>query len=1213
MNTHDDDLGLRIPLHGTQLIEASAGTGKTFTLATLYVRLIVEARLAVPQVLAVTFTIAATAELRTRLRERLVLALRIAEGHAVDADDTAVALTALLTETALQTESRDALVRRLRLAVEAMDLAPIHTIHAFCQRALADHALEAAQPLATRDLLNNEAELRDEVATEFWRTVSYDDPDADLLLDTWTSPQALAADLREWLGFDALLPVIAAPERVAEAALNDAQDALLAAFLQHGEAAWAAIEQAVEARVMDGRRFQIKNVSKRWAGLPAWAAAPSLSTTDPEQLEWFTPTALRERAKDANDTRVPQSPLFDAIATWIHAHTAAALEREQRRIALIHRACGFARQRLRTLKQQRGQQGFDDLIRETRQALESANGNAFAQRLRAQYRVALVDEFQDTDPQQWAIFRRVFGDEAIDLHDDDETPATPRALFLIGDPKQSIYRFRGGDVFTYLGAAASADARHSLTRNFRSRPSLLRVVDALFQLGGEDAFAQPGIGFVPVESGGTCADDTLRIDGMTAPACTVLRLATDAKQSIDDAREAAAIACASQIHALLRDTRAGRITRIGKDGTPRELRPGQIAVLVRSNRDALHMQQVLAAIGVPSVAPARDSIFASNEADEWRRLLLAIVAPGDDGRLRAALATPLLGWNAADIAALDSDPEQQRAVQDLAQTWRQRLDAHGILALGNALCATNAPRLLALVDGERRITNHLQLLDALQCDPSATLGPLALLDALERRMRDADSNNEEEQLRLESEADRVVILTLHRSKGLEFDLVFLPFLATDNTAPPKKSSANFHDGTQRVCRLLGGGDVEADAAALHKQSEEERAESLRLLYVGLTRARLALWVAWGTTKYATASALAWLLHRDAGATAAAPVDAASIEARFTLLQRLAPDAIAVADAATDLPRERLAPVRGERAPPVAIAQRELQRDWWIYSYSQLAREDGNAGAPQDERGAEDEDDPLALAAPRGSRFVGARFGNSLHHALEHVDVARWRGWTSDTPPPGEEARLLEALRSEGFADEADAPEGIALLTVLLRNTLNVRLPEGARLCDLPDSARRNELEFHLGLEPVAVSALIETLHRHGISAQRHGFGLRRRIEGLLTGRIDLIYLHDGRYYVLDYKSNQLPDYRPETLAAAARESEYDLQYVLYVVALHRWLRFRLGAEYQLERDVGGVRYLYCRGLDATSDAGDGIHAPVLPAALIHELDALFAGRNGAIA
>ena len=1212
MSTHDD-LGLHIPLHGTQLIEASAGTGKTFTLATVYVRLIVEARLTVPQVLAVTFTIAATAELRTRLRERLVLALAIADRQSVDANDTAGALTAQLVEAALLVESRETLVRRLRLAVEAMDLAPIHTIHAFCQRALADHALEAAQPLATRELLNNEADLRDEVATEFWRMVSYDDADADLLLDTWASPQALATDLREWLGFDVLLPVLEAPERLADAALQSAQGALLTAFLQHGETAWATIERAIESRVMDGRRFQIRNVSARWSELPAWAAAPSTFAIAPKQLEWFTPDALRERARDASDVRVPRSPLFEAIAAWIDAHTAAALEREQRRIALIHRACGFARRRLLALKQQRGQQGFDDLIRETRQALDGPNGAAFAQRLRAQYRVALVDEFQDTDPQQWAIFRRVFDQEAALPYDDDVMQPAPRALFLIGDPKQSIYRFRGGDVFTYLEAAASVDDRHSLTKNFRSRPSLLRVIAALFQLGGEDAFAQPGIGFVPVESGGTCADDALRIGGTVAPAFTVLRLATGAKQSIEDAREAAAIACASQIHTLLRDARAGRATRTGGDGVAHELRPGQMAVLVRSNRDALHMQQALAAIGVPSVAPARDSVFASEEADEWRRLLLAIVAPGDDSRLRAALATPLLGWNAANIAALDSDPERQRDVQDLAQTWRQRLDGHGILALGNDLCAANAPRLLALVDGERRITNHLQLLDALQCDPAAALGPLALLDVLERRMRDADSNNEEEQLRLESDADRVVILTLHRSKGLEFDLVFLPFLATDNTAPPKKSTVSFHDGSQRVGWLSGGGDTEADAAALRKQVEEERAESLRLLYVGLTRARLALWVAWGTTKFATDSAFAWLLHRDSGAPTATAVDATSIDARLATLQVLAPDAIAVVDAATFLPRERLAPVRGATVPPAAVAQRELQRDWWIYSYSQLAREDGGAVAPQEERGAEDEDDPFALSEPSGSRFVGARFGNSLHHALEHVDVVRWRDWTSDAPPPDEETRLHDALRSEGFAGDDDTPEGVALLTTLVRNTLNVRLPEGARLCDLPDSARRNELEFHLGLEPVAVPAFIAVLHRHGVSTQRHGFGLRRRIEGLLTGRIDLIYRHDGRYYVLDYKSNQLPDYSPDTLAAAARESEYDLQYVLYSVALHRWLRFRLGAAYVLERDFGGVRYLYCRGLDAASDAGDGIHAPLLPAALIHELDALFAGHGGAAA
>jgi exodeoxyribonuclease V beta subunit len=290
-------------------------------------------------------------------------------------------------------------------------------------------------------------------------------------------------------------------------------------------------------------------------------------------------------------------------------------------------------------------------------------------------------------------------------------------------------------------------------------------------------------------------------------------------------------------------------------------------------------------------------------------------------------------------------------------------------------------------------------------------------------------------------------------------------------------------------------------------------------------------------------------------------------------------------------------------PPAQAVQRELARDWWVYSYSLLARDEASAAVVAQERGAEDE--PAAPEAAEPSRYAGARFGNALHAVLERTDFSRWRDWQPPRPPP--DAPLLEAaLRQEGYGSEADLLGGGALLAQLVGATLNAPLPEGLRLCDLPRAARRDELEFHLSLAPVAVPALLALLHAHGVVAARRAFAARRRLEGLLTGRIDLLYEHAGRYFVLDYKSNRLPDYRPEALAAAVRESEYDLQYVLYTLAVHRWLRFRLGAQYDYDRHLGGVRYLYSRGL--LPDGSQGVHAVRPPRALIEALDALFAGR-----
>jgi exodeoxyribonuclease V beta subunit len=293
-----------------------------------------------------------------------------------------------------------------------------------------------------------------------------------------------------------------------------------------------------------------------------------------------------------------------------------------------------------------------------------------------------------------------------------------------------------------------------------------------------------------------------------------------------------------------------------------------------------------------------------------------------------------------------------------------------------------------------------------------------------------------------------------------------------------------------------------------------------------------------------------------------------------------------------------------------VARREIAKDWWVYSYSMLAREQrAEAEVAPGELGAEDEIGSHEAAPVARERFAGARFGNSLHAALEKAHFERWRDWRDPLPPPGEQGAIDKALSGEGFGGDADLEAGRLVLTRLIAATLNAPMPEGTRLCQLAPHARRDELEFHLSLAPVAIPALLALLHAHGIVAERQVFGARRRIEGLLTGRIDLVYAHADRHYVLDYKSNLLADYSPDALEHAIRASEYDLQYVLYTLALHRWLRFRLGSRYDYDRHFGGVRYVFCRGLELDGDPRRGIHVARPSRELIESLDALFAGSE----
>ncbi|HET7125675.1 MAG TPA: PD-(D/E)XK nuclease family protein, partial [Lysobacter sp.] len=382
--------------------------------------------------------------------------------------------------------------------------------------------------------------------------------------------------------------------------------------------------------------------------------------------------------------------------------------------------------------------------------------------------------------------------------------------------------------------------------------------------------------------------------------------------------------------------------------------------------------------------------------------------------------------------------------------------------------------------------------------------------------------------------------------------------------------------------------------ASEEWKREQRAEDARLLYVGLTRAEHALWIASGEFFASDKSPLSAMLGDEAALRAAGVA--------FDETQESA-----------ELPR--LPPESDAAVPAARSVSRRLANDWWVHSFSQLSKADAGietasiatlpASGGNDEPDAPDE----LVETAFDPRFAGNRYGVALHAALEHADFAAWRDWREgDVAPDDEVAVIADALRKEGYGAE-DLDDGIALTTDFIGNTLTVALPEGVRLCDVPFDERRPEIEFQFALQPVQVDALLELLHAHDVVRDRHGFGLRSRLEGLMTGLIDLTYRFEGKWHVLDYKSNRLPGYDAASLREAMAHSEYDLQALIYTLALHRWLRFRLGDGYDYERDFGGIRYLFCRGLDASRIDSPGIHAQRFAPELVHALDALFGGNN----
>lgn len=1185
---------LHLPLDGLRLIEASAGTGKTFTLATLFTRLVVEQGLRMGQILAVTFTDAATQELRKRIRERLELAARVVDSTPDDKDSPETTLTRDILQRHLQqgAESAAQLGRRLRIAAEETDLASIFTIHGFCTRVLGEYALESGHTFAAPELLANTRELHAELAADLWRLHAGQGEHLEALLGLWKSPDALARDLP---ALAAELPLYPQPPQTliedTRPFRDGAAQRLAAGIAEHGDTYLQQLRGTVEGGILNKSSYKSDWIEPLFQQLLQWSRYPDPTAEMDERLERLTLDVLTAKTNKAKAGSTPQSPLQPLIADYLQALAQVTQWQRQQSIVLLHQLRNEVRQRLAQLKQLRRQQTYDDLIDNVANALHGPHGAHLAERLRAQYRFALVDEFQDTDPRQWDIFRRVFAADDGDA-----------ALFLIGDPKQAIYGFRGGDVHTYLQAKALAEAAPALDRNFRSRPGVLRAIQALYDNAGAEAFLDERIQFEPVLPGSKRSDDDYLLDGKPAPALTLQLIAGDADGKplkADASRDAATAACVADIHKVLS---AAREERALVDGKP--VQPGDIAVLVRSHKEASRVQQALAALGIPAVAAGKQSLFASAEAHELRLLLLALLQPADEGRLRAALATVLLGESAAAIAAMEHEGEQQRLHQERLLQWRERWQRGGVLALLSDLCAEQAERLLLLIDGERRLTNYLQLAEALQDASNRSIGLHGLLDWLQTQIAHADEGDEAQLLRLESDARRVQIITLHKSKGLEYPLVYLPFVGIATNAPDSSNHRTVHDGEQRVLHWkIDKEDPEWKAVGQQVNADEE-AETARLLYVGLTRAEHALWISGGALTGLATSRLGPMLQ-------GLPEHA---------------DIQVIEDASSPVPT-RLPPEREQALPPVREVRRSVPHDWWVYSFTQLAHAEGGhdtaAAATEDSGGAADEpaqvdvdaesptEATVAQAEVFDPRFAGSRFGNVLHAALENVDFGVWRDWQPGLAAPDGQAEIIEkAMRADGYVDEEIA-DGVALLTELIGQTLTVTLPEGGALHSLDEGKRRAEIEFHFAMQPTTVPALLRVLHAHGVVRGRNGFGLRRQLEGLMTGKIDLTYVRDGRWYVLDYKSNRLPDYAPAQLDAAMRHSEYDLQALIYTVALHRWLRFRIGAGYDYARDFGGIRYLFCRGLDATRPQSPGLYAHNFAPELVHAVDELFAGgRDG---
>ena len=1166
---------LRLPLTGERLIEASAGTGKTFTIAALYLRLLLglggsaafPRPLTVEELLVVTFTEAATEELRGRIRSN-IHELRIACLR--ETTDNPL-YARLLDEIADKKQA----AQWLLLAERQMDEAAVFTIHGFCQRMLTLNAFESGM-LFEQQLIEDESLLRYQACADFWRRHCYplSRDIAQVIFETWKGPQALLRDIDRYLQGEA--PVIKAPPS-ADETLASRHEQILARInriKQQWRGSVDELDGLLEASGIDRRKFNRGNQSKWIEKISAWAQEETQSYQLPDALEKFSQRFLQERTKAGGVT--PQHPLFVAIDELLS-------EPLTLRDLVITRALAEIRTAVAEEKRRRGELGFDDMLSRLDAALRSDSGDALAVAIRTRFPVAMIDEFQDTDPQQYRIFRRIW----------QHQPET--ALLLIGDPKQAIYAFRGADIFTYMKARSEVSAHYTLDTNWRSAPGMVNSVNTLFSQM-DDAFMFREIPFSPVKFAEKNQSLRFVLHDETQPAMSMWLMEGESC-GVGDYQNYMAQVCATQIRDWLKAGHSGDAQLVsGKASRP--VRASDISVLVRSRQEAALVRDALTQLAIPSVYLSnRDSVFETLEAQELLWMLQAVMTPERENTLRSALATSMMGLNAQDIEALNNDENAWDAVVEEFDGYRQIWHKRGVMPMLRALMTNRqiAENLLATAGGERRLTDILHISELLQEAGSQLESEHALVRWLSQHILEPDSNASSQQLRLESDKHLVQIVTIHKSKGLEYPLVWLPFITNFRV----QDQAFYHDRSSFEAVL----DL-SDARESVELAEAERlAEDLRLLYVALTRSvwHCSLGVAplvrrRGDKKGDTdvhQSALGRLLQKGE------PMDAVGL--------RGAIDALGCDDIACLTPGQP----DGERwqvAQPVSatLSARTLQRTpgdgWRVTSYSGLQQR--GHGIAQDLIPRLDVDaagvgEVIAESGLTPHQFPrGASPGTFLHSLFEDLD------FTQPVDPHWVEEKL--AL---GGYDAHWTPVLTAWLDAILQAPLN---ETGVSLSQLSAREKQVEMEFYLPIsQPLMASRLDALIRKYDpLSAGCSALDFMQ-VRGMLKGFIDLVFRHQGRYYLLDYKSNWLGEdsaaYTQQAMASAMQAHRYDLQYQLYTLALHRYLRHRI-ADYDYERHFGGVIYLFLRGVDG-EDPQQGIYATRPDGELIALMDEMFAGAE----
>ena len=1242
-------------LDGITLIEASAGTGKTWNICALYLRLLLERNLGVQQILVVTFTRAATAELRERIRSRIVTTLTQLRGAHDPSSPDGLFAGELLRSLSVRVElSQTQLIGRLETALSLFDEAAIYTIHGFCQRVLTETALSTGSSYQL-EMIEDDGAIRLSAVADYWRrTIASQALDPVLarhLRDRKQSPQ-LWADILKRVQ-DRPFAISQWPEELDASAAVAAQADVAAQSdvgicartyedaLNSAREIWAVDREAV-LHLLEAGLGQLNKTSyspssiqqgaTRWDEVLIQRKGSLLNLSSADKIHLLTDSKLRNRTLRSCET--PSHRFFNAAQDLVECGKSLGLQCQLGLRRWQREMIEIAGKDLKKRKQEQRVVSYNDLLLNTWEALHgdrvSKTGAGLGATLRARYPAALIDEFQDTDPLQCGIFLNIYGDGSV-------------PLFFVGDPKQAIYSFRNADIHAYLQAKSRVHRLATLGQNQRSVPGLVSACNALFS-ANPAAFIQAGITYRPVQASTRTREPLLENNDhqpqwpmrfWVLPRDQEGNLITRAR-----AQQWAIRQTVAEIARLL-------TTPVQIEGRP--MRGGDIAILVRTHNQGRAIRESLSQLGIPSVELSQASVWSSPEALELERILKAILSPPDLGLrqrlLLGALATELMGLDAdAVLAWRDGDQTMSawsRRCEQYLRDWRQQGFAF-MFQRWRELEAVDQ-RLLACVDGERRLTNLLHLGELLQRANHQAHSPEALLRWMHVQREEPESPDDA-QLRLESDRNLVQIVTIHKSKGLEYGLVFCPLLWLDgpNNASGSLPIEDRDDQGQIVLdfRLAPPDSVERK----NRQREVDEAEGIRLMYVALTRAVHRCYLVVGLfdrsgglvpSKDSHSSLLNWLAA-GSGFTRTQWLnltpEVERIDQAWRSIAAAANDQIGwFTPSAIPRPIEGAVPLRRAALAESVHAQSvhaELisgdpvrdglapRRDpgWAEGSFSSLTRKrkEDRAEDRKTDRG-EDHDafveikllesihgvaPPASTATPTDIVHFprGPKAGECIHAIFERIDFTDSSGWDSE---------INRALVQFGLANNSLHHE---MLLQLVRDVLATSLADEFTLAQIPRQQRLNELGFRIMAPSLSPDQWNTWLRSYRIPAPSLQFGVPPKY---LQGFIDLIVQSGDKFYILDWKSNYLgdtpQDYSSLPLEAAMQTHGYHLQSLLYCVAVHRYLRQRL-PDYDYERHMGGCLYGFVRGMRPhwrdSHGKSLGIYMHRLPLATINAFDQL---------